>query len=395
MATVWRAEDRALRRQVALKRLSAEQSEDADAVSRFVAEARVVAQLEHPNIAPLHSLACDAEGRPYLSMKLVEGETLGRRIQRLGRERLTPENLRANLQILSRVCDAVAYAHSRGVIHRDIKPTNIMVGAFSKVYLMDWGTVRLLPDRAPPELIPEGGQAALGYVRGEIIGTPQYMSPEQANGRTEETDERSDVFSLGATLYAILAGRPPYVGRDVNVLLAQARACEIPPPELYAPGEIPPELSRLALRALSADPTARHPDVLSFQADIEQYLRRRDGLPIRSYEAGTLLVREGDPGDTAYIVLRGQAEVYTETDGERRVLRLLGPGEVFGETAVLLSRPRTASVSALTDLTLVVVDRAELSQALGVHAWVEPFVRALAERFREIDDRVRRLESAG
>lgn len=385
--------DRALRRVVALKRLTPDHAADAEAVSRFVAEARVVAQLEHPNIAPLHSLAADGEGRPYLSMKLVEGETLGRRIQRLGKERLAPEHLRGFLQILSRVCDAVAYAHSCGVIHRDIKPTNIMVGTFGKVYLMDWGTVRLIPERAPPELMPEGGLDALGYVSGEIIGTPQYMSPEQAEGLTEQTDERSDVFSLGATLYAVLAGRPPYIGRDVRLLLQQARACDIPPPQLFAPDlDIPQELSRLAMRALSADPSKRPPDVLSFQADLEQYLRGRDGLPVQHYEPDTMLVREGDPGETAYILLRGQAVVFTEDEGERRVLRVLGPGEVFGETAVLLSRPRTASVQAVTAVTLVVIDRASLSLALGVHGWVEPFVRALAERFREIDDRVRRLE---
>ena len=103
-------------------------------------------------------------------------------------------------------------------------------------------------------------------------------------------------------------------------------------------------------------------------------------------------MREGDPGETAYILLRGQAEVFIGGADGGRVLRTLGPGEVFGETAVLLSSPRTASVRALTPVTLVVIDRAALTEALGVHGWVEPFVRALAERFREIDDRVRRLQ---
>lgn len=390
---VYRTEDRALRRVVALKRLNPRQAEDADAVARFVAEARVLSQLEHPNIAPLHSLACDAEGRPYLSMKLVEGETLGRRIQRLGPTRLWPENLRALVKILLRVCDAVAYAHSRGVIHRDIKPTNIMVGAFGQVYLMDWGTARLLSERAAPELRALEEEGALAGVPGEIIGTPQYMPPEQASGHTEQTDERSDIFALGATLYAVLAGRAPHQGRGVDELLALARACQITPPEQVCPGLSPPsELCRAAMRALSPDPAARYQDVLSFQADLEQYLRGREGLPTRSMEPGELLVREGDPGDTAYILLEGRCEVFVGEGEDERVLRVLGPGEVFGETAALLSRPRTASVRALTAGSLVVIDRAALMEALGVHGWVEPFVRALAERFRDIDDRVRRLE---
>ena len=386
-STVFRMADRALLRNVAVKVLAQDLCEEAEPLARFIDEARVIAFLEHPNIAPLYSLARDPDGRPYLTMKLVEGETLGQWVARLGPARLQPEHLRALVGVLLRVCDAVAYAHSRGVLHRDIKPSNIMVGAYGQVYLMDWGTAAVLP-HAPPAL--RTGLLGSPIPHGIPVGPPQYMPPEQARGDHKHTDPRADVFALGATLYAVLAGRPPYAGESVEDLIRLAKDARVPSPEQLAPDlAIPATLRDVALRAMAKDPADRHADVIAFQQDLEHYLLDRGTLPTRAAPAGTVLVREGEHGDTAYILLEGTCEVLRGEGEDEELLRVLGPGEVFGETAVLLSRPRTATVRAKTDVTVVVVDATSLQQALGVQPWVGPFVRALAERFRDIDDRLR------
>jgi len=221
MGIVYRATDTVLGREVAIKVLLERFGPASAAAMRFLDEARITGQLQHPAIPPVHALGTLRDGRPFLAMKLVKGRTLDELLQ----ERTDPtDNLGRYLAAFEQVCQAVGYAHAHKVIHRDLKPANIMVGSFGEVQVMDWGLAKKLGEepvaetRAADEtrgteirsLRDSGGMTEAG----SLLGTPAFMPPEQAIGAVGLVDERSDVFGLGAILCVILTGQPPYVGRD-------------------------------------------------------------------------------------------------------------------------------------------------------------------------------------
>jgi serine/threonine protein kinase len=228
MGVILRCRDRALHRDLAIKVLLDQYRDQPDLVRRFIEEARITGQLQHPFIVPVHKLGTLEDGRPYFAMKLVEGRTFADLLQ----ERPTPaHDLPRYLQIFEQVCQTVAYAHSKGVIHRDLKPANVMVGQFGEVQVMDWGLAKIL-DAAPPEGPAAAPPAANAEEQpeepmpsqtqaGSVLGTFAYMPPEQARGDLDRVNRRSDVFGLGAILCETLTGLPPYAGDPAKV---QARA---------------------------------------------------------------------------------------------------------------------------------------------------------------------------
>jgi serine/threonine-protein kinase len=294
-----------------------------------------------------------------------------------------------------KVCEAVAFAHSRGVIHRDLKPSNVMISDFGQVYVVDWGVARLTvaTGGGPQVRLGSDGLPAAVAVdpAGGLVGTPCYMAPEQLR-REETLDARTDVFGLGGTLYQILTGTAPLTPETMRALYMRRQPPPIAPPERVVPGgRMPPELARIAMRALSFDPADRHPTVLDLKRDIESFQRGAWHMPRVTLPAGTVIVKEGDAGEVAYVIEEGRCVAYRLEAGQENVLRHMGPGEVFGETAVFSEKPRTASVKAATDVVLVAVTRDVLSRAMGLNSWMGAFVKALAERFREVDEKLRIL----
>jgi serine/threonine-protein kinase len=231
MGVVLRAHEDTFRRTLAVKVLLTHHQERSDLASRFLEEAQLMGQLQHPGIPPVYHLGQLDDGRPYFSMKLVKGRTLAA----LLRERSSPaqEPLRF-LDIFAQLCQTLAYAHSHGIIHRDLKPANIMVGAFGEVQVMDWGLAKVMANgRCQPPGTDEyrgvdtsrSPEASREETRsGAVLGTLSYMAPEQARGEVERLDERCDVFGLGAILCVMLTGQPPHVGisqEEVHCLAAQ------------------------------------------------------------------------------------------------------------------------------------------------------------------------------
>jgi serine/threonine protein kinase len=386
MATVHRVHDRHLLRDVALKVMLPKLAANHQAVRRFVAEAQIQAQLDHPNIVPVHELVPTSEQSPYFTMRLVRGRTLGACIKESGAGLSSPAVLESLLGSFLKVCDAVAFAHSRGVVHCDLKPENILIGSFGSVYLMDWGVARLLPG-TPGEaavVVSTDGGAAPAPER--VIGTPAYMAPEQARGDTQLVDERTDVFGLGAVLHAIVTGRPPHTESKKSEALEAARAGIIELPLRGPEGSpVPPRLAATVTKALSRERHGRHANVLELRAEVERFMRGGHALPTRSYRAGESIVREGESGEEAFVLESGTCVAYKSSATERRILREMGPGAVFGETAILSPGPRTATVEAVSDVVLRVVTRDDLEQGLGLDSWLGAFVVALADRFRELD----------
>jgi serine/threonine protein kinase len=217
MGVVYRATDLALGREVAIKVLQDRFDPRSETARRFLAEARITAQLQHPGIPAVHRVGTLPDGRPFLAMKLIKGRTLDVLFKEGRTERL--------LAAFEHVCQAVAYAHDHKVIHRDLKPSNVMVGAFGEVQVMDWGLAKILTDGPKPSAVevappapaktvitPSADSGGSETEAGSMIGTPAFMPPEQAGGETDKVDQRADVFGLGAILAVILTGKPPYVG---------------------------------------------------------------------------------------------------------------------------------------------------------------------------------------
>ncbi|MBN9117715.1 MAG: tetratricopeptide repeat protein [Planctomycetes bacterium] len=276
MGVVYRAFDTVLARDVAVKVLRDRPADDADTVARFVAEARVTGRLEHPAIPAVHDLGTLPDGRAFLAMKLITGQTLSdlidARPEAPDRRRLVAE--------FEHVCQAVGFAHSRGVIHRDLKPSNVMVGAFGEVQVMDWGLAKEARGAAPGARTGDGAGADPAFPppssvetrAGQVLGTPAYMAPEQARGAADEIDERSDVFGLGGILCAVLTGKPPYSGPDVKTVLRLAARAELADcfARLDACGA-DPELIALAKRCLAPDRSARQADGRAVAGDVGAY----------------------------------------------------------------------------------------------------------------------------
>ena len=380
MSSVRRVYERNLMRRVAMKVLDPRLAAEPRIVDAFLEEAQITAQLDHPNVVPIHDLGEDADGTRYFTMKLVTGHTLADWIE--AREDLgAPESLQEGLGILLKVCDALSFAHSRSVLHCDLKPANIMVGEYGEVYLMDWGLAQLR------------GKGTLRLAReGKASGTPGYMSPEQARGAWSECDERTDVFSLGAVLYHLVTGRAPFSGETVQAALRHAQNNEFDPPQLASAHLVPPELSRIVEKALRSAKEERYPNAVELKKDLERFLRGGLHFPLKSFPAGTRILVEGEVGDTAYQIVSGACRVVKNIDGKPVEIKTLGPGTVFGEAGLISARSRTATVEAVDDVTAMVVTRDVLQQSLGQGSWLGAIVLALAERFRDVDEQLTRLQ---
>jgi hypothetical protein len=387
-ASVHRALDPSLRRRVAVKTLSDDLAASPRALRDFIQEAEITAQLEHPNIIPIHELAV-GPSRASFSMRLIRGQTL---LQAINAWSNLPDDAEALYRILNvflHVCDAVAFAHSRGVIHGDIKPANVMVGSYGEVYLVDWGIASLIPTSSGEEPVSVSSER---HTRSGVRGTPAFMAPEQAKGVLEAIDERTDVFGLGALLYFILCGHPPFAGTTSGETLTRARAGLYVDPERSERGKSMPALCRIVRRAMSTAPADRHANAVELQEDVRGFLNVGLHFPSRTFAPGSVIVREGDPGEEAFIITTGTCVVSKRENGverEQREIGRLGPGAVFGETAILSRTPRTATVTAADDVTVKIVTRALIEERLGPSTWLGRFVLALADRFREADAKAR------
>ncbi len=277
MGVVVRARQNCLGREVALKTLHPERNEGARgsrARRNFLAEAHIHGRLEHPNIVPVHELGVNEQGELYLAMKLVEGRSW----RALLDERSAGADLELQLEVLLQVCNAVAFAHSRKVVHNDLKPDNVMLGPFGEVQVMDWG---LAVSFGPPE--PDSPTRHASDIR-DVCGTPCYMAPEQARGEGAAIGPPTDVFLLGGILYEILHGAPPRTPRNVIHVLAAIATGEQP---RFDP-DLPRELRSTCERALQPEIEQRHPTVQAFQTELRDYLRHRESLSISRGAGQTL-----------------------------------------------------------------------------------------------------------
>jgi serine/threonine-protein kinase len=370
MGVVWRGYDPELKREVALKVLREENRDHPECVQRFVREARITGRLQHPAIVPVYELGYEG-GLPFLAMKLIDGRTLA---ELLAVRQYGERDLPHLLSIFEQVCQAVGFAHTRHVIHRDLKPSNVMVGAFGEVQVMDWGLAKVLEDRTGAD-----GDASAADRPGDdatdlgvILGTPAYLSPEQAGGGQDRVDARADVFGLGALLCEILTGQPPYHGPDKKLILAQALQADLAGAfERLARCGADPELIQLARDCLAPGAAGRPRDAQIVAGRVTAY---RNGVQERlraaEMERATATARAEEAQARAAAEAMAREEALAKVRAQRRARRLTLAAAALvvlalaaaGGTFLLHRQERLAQ---LADLTRKVEEDCAQARAFG------------------------------
>jgi formylglycine-generating enzyme required for sulfatase activity/tRNA A-37 threonylcarbamoyl transferase component Bud32 len=284
LGEVFVARDVELNRQVALKEIQVRHADHPTSRARFLLEAEITGALEHPGIVPVYGLGHYPDGRPFYAMRFVKGDNLADAIKRFhaaepaGRDPgARALEFRTLLGRFVDVCNAIAYAHSKGVLHRDLKPENIMLGKYGETLVVDWGLAKpigkadpsLHPDEEP--VAPSSGGSGLETLPGKALGTPQFMSPEQAAGELDRLGPQSDVYSLGATLYMVLTGRPAFEDRDVGVVIQKVLRGEFPPPR-QVDRKVPGALEAICLKAMAPESGGRYASPRALAEDVERWL---------------------------------------------------------------------------------------------------------------------------
>jgi tRNA A-37 threonylcarbamoyl transferase component Bud32/tetratricopeptide (TPR) repeat protein len=278
---VWLARDGSLGRDVALKDLRPERAANPTVWGRFLREAQITGQLEHPGIVPVYELGRRDDGQPFYTMRFVRGRTLREAVaayqQKRERRELGPLDLRELLTAFVGVCNAIAYAHSKGVVHRDLKPANVVLGEFGEVMVLDWGLAKNVADEQPTDAPSAASQertsteSASQTLEGQVLGTPAYMAPEQAEGRLADIDARTDVYGLGAILYEVLTGKPPFTGATTEEVLSRVRGL-LPDLPCAVVADTPRALEAVCLKALAKKSADRYQTATALADDVQHFM---------------------------------------------------------------------------------------------------------------------------
>lgn len=390
--------DTYLHRIVAIKELKKKHYHNPYILQSFITESKLISYLDHPGIVPLFDVLVKKKNKLCYTMKLVDGVPLTHLLSHAahgcGMSELT---MNQYLAIFKKICETLLYAHDKGVIHLDLKPDNIMVGPYGEVMIMDWGNARLYNKEPYYEFHKRFmNDPTLASIDQEsdlyILGTPQYMSPEQTKNSRETLKPMSDIFSAGIILYEMMTGIHPFSEpEDTSEILTHIRA-NIPKPIHELNSEIPVRLSRIGEKMLEKDPEDRYQSFAEVLDDINEFYNSGQAFPIRTFNTGEIIVREGEIGEFAFTIVSGRVEVFKEVESRQKVLATLGEGDIVGEISIIARQPRTATVRALEPTIIRIMQRQSVDKELEkLSPWVGAMITALSERFIGLNEKVASL----
>lgn len=384
--------DRYLYRVVAVKELKKKYEDNPHLTSALITEMRLLSYLDHPGIVPVYDAFVKRNGRLRYSMKLIDGVLLTSLL-----EKRRKVSLNQFLNIFKKICDALAYVHDRGVLHLDVKPDNILVGKYGEVMLMDWGNAMLYNldlyydhfkrNLEDTSLIPLDEEAD-----NLILGTPNYMSPEQTNQQRKYLKPSSDIFSAGIILYEMLTGDQPFVGLDETAdIMEQIRNLK-PKPAHKVNRDIPVMLSMICQKMIEKENKNRYQNFREILGDIDEFFNSGQAFLTREFQAGDIIFHEGDKGDYSFTILSGSVEISKKVDGEKKTLAVLGKNEIVGELAIFSKMPRNATVTVLEPTIIRVMDERSVEKELEkLSPWVGKMITALSERFIGLNEKIVRM----
>lgn len=382
--------DPALRRLVAVKTLLNETKEHPHHIKSMVREARLLGYLQHPGIVPLHYAQVDKQGHFTYTMQMIEGEALSDMIDdSVDTGWLLP--IPQVLSIITKICETLDYVHDKGVVHLDLKPSNIMLGRHGEVFLVDWGNSRLFDPTHYAAFLDKHGLAHDDLLaEGEmqlISGTPPYMAPEQFTPESIKAAPSTDIFALGCMMYVMLTHKHafPFDG-DVKAYYRSFR--ERQPKMIHElRGDVPRQLSHICAKMMQPRPEARFQSIRAVIKELEGLSDTASTFSMRHLQRGEILFQEGDVGEEAYLILSGYVEIFTEVDGERKFLATRGEGEIIGELAVFNKESRSASVRAVVPTVLkVMTEKAIETELEKLSPWVGQMISGLSHKFRTLNE---------
>ncbi|QEG24906.1 protein kinase domain-containing protein [Mariniblastus fucicola] len=406
--------DEELNREVALKEVLPKYSDYQMAHDRLRVEAEITGGLEHPGIVPVYGLGSHPNGSPFYCMRFIQGDSLKGAIRRYHESKDTMTTSDRNLELRSLlrrfidVCDAVSYAHSRRVLHRDLKPGNIMLGKYGETLVVDWGLAKATgkreeaSDRTEMPIVPRSGSTAAPTIAGSAIGTPEYMSPEQAEGRVDQLGPTTDVYSLGATMFCLLTGRPPIVADGITEKLDKVKHGDFPKPT-DLDKSIPRPLEAICLKAMRTYPSRRYSTASDLSDDVERWLADEtvSAFPEPLLQRATRAIRKNRTAATAVaaatvMALLGLLGMNLVTRSKNREIQARNTEiELRNEQLAGLNNDLTKSNEALNEsyktfrsVTAEMIQKAEseLSQMPGMEETRKWLTRTTAETFEEFID---------
>lgn len=370
--------DSFLNRIVAMKQLRKEFLSDNAVVKSFLNESKLISYIDHPGIVVLYSSFINAENLPCYTMKMISGNNL--------RWDLKSKTWGQLISVFTKLCETMAYVHDKGVIHLDLNPDNIMLGQYGEVTITDWGSavlfntkpyedyLKLVKDAPPPPTV---------MPRNHALNKSPYVSPEQISGDRDSLTPSSDIFSMGVVLHEMMTGVQPFtVEGEKNAL------DHTPPPLHEISADIPEMLSNICSKMLEKDPYERYHSFHEVLIDLDKFQNSGQAFSTKFFSAGEQIFKEGDPGKFAFTVLEGRVEISRMVNGKKVVLACLGKNEFAGELAIFSNGPRSATVTAVDDNTLIrIMDRRSVEQELiKLSPWVRNMITGLSRRFLKLND---------
>ncbi len=386
--------DQRLRRTIARKAPHPDDIVQDDAqVQRLLNEARLICYLDHPGVVPIYDIFLDQNEQLNCTMKVLDGEDLETLLVRGSRQGVRPA-LQLALKILTSICEVMAYAHDKGVLHLDIKPANIMLGNYGEVLLIDWGTARLYDSARYLDYLKASGESTEGGGLEDsysgLVGTLHFMSPEQLSEPRDVLTPGSDIFSVGVLLYEMLSGRRPFSGNAPEDYV-QSLYCDTPTALHELRGDIPKRLSEICAKMLHKKKEDRHQSFHEILQDLREFSDTGNSFARQTFQKGEVLLEEGDQGNYALHIIEGSVEISVTVDGRREVLATRKSGGIIGELSVFSRKPRTATATAMEPTTVSWLTRDSVEKELEkTNPWIGQMIRGLSDKFIEQHQKVTR-----